>query len=128
MASRPIVTIEGLGETLEGLQGFRVKVTDLHEAFGRIGTAISADAHGRVPVRSGRLLASLKVGRAKGKATVRAGSARVPYAGVINYGGYHNIQPRLFLNQALEGNVTRATREIETELSKLIRDFRLNNP
>ncbi|MCX4577942.1 hypothetical protein OHB41_33115 [Streptomyces sp. NBC_01571] len=121
------VTLEGLGHVVSNLNGFSAKSSDLSEAFQRIGTNISQDARGLIPVLSGRLAASLRVGKAKSKAVVRAGGARVPYAGVQNYGNYHNIEAKYFMNKALNSNEQRSVVEIEKELSELIRKFQLGN-
>lgn len=121
------VTLEGLGHVVSSLEGFSVKASDLSNAFQRIGQTVSRSAHGLVPVLSGRLANSIKASKAKSKATVRAGSARIPYAGVQNYGNYHNIEAKHFMNKALESNEARSVVEIERELSDLIRQFHLNN-
>ncbi|MFM9573397.1 hypothetical protein ACKI1I_25415 [Streptomyces turgidiscabies] len=120
------VTIEGLGHVVESLEGFSVKASDLQNAFQRIAGTIDRSAHGLVPKLSGRLAASIKPSKAKSKATVRAGSARIPYAGVQNYGNYHNIEAKHFMNKALEQNEARSVTEIERELDRLITHFQLN--
>ncbi|WP_158697896.1 hypothetical protein [Streptomyces prunicolor] len=116
-----------MGHVVESLEGFSVKASDLQNAFQRIAGTIDRSAHGLVPKLSGRLAASIKPSKAKSKATVRAGGARVPYAGVQNYGMYHNIQAKFFMNKALEQNEARSVAEIERELDSLIVHFQLNN-
>jgi phage gpG-like protein len=55
------------------------------------------------PVLTGRLRDSIRAGRGKTKAVVRAGGARIPYAPIIHYGyPARNIQPRPFLLEALQ--------------------------
>ncbi|MFC9846652.1 hypothetical protein ACFWFF_37575 [Streptomyces sp. NPDC060223] len=127
MAGGVRITIEGLGETVSSLEGFSVKASDLQNAFQRIGGTISREARGITPVKTGRLANSIKQSKAKSKATVKAGGARVPYAGVQNYGGYHNIEAKFFLTRALNNNEQRSVTEIERELSTLISQFHLNN-
>lgn len=95
---------------------------DLSPAWRRVGEDIKQDAVALVPVLSGRLKANIRAGQAKTKATVSAGGARLPYAGVINYGWpAHGIEPTHFLNDALEKNEDNARDEVFTEMERLIR-------
>jgi hypothetical protein len=51
---------------------------------------------------TGALAGSIRAGRGKTKAVVRAGGAKAPYAGVIHYGWpARNIAPHPFLTDAL---------------------------
>lgn len=115
----------GAERTVRAFKALGLKTRDLAPAFGRIGEDIKRDAQSLTPVRSGRLIASLRSGKAKTRATVSAGGARIPYAGVINYGGYHNIEPVFFLNEALEANRENAAGEIHTEMERAIRSVGL---
>jgi phage gpG-like protein len=55
------------------------------------------------PVLTGRLRDSIRAGRGKTKAVVRAGGAQVPYAPIIHYGyPARNIQARPYLLEALQ--------------------------
>jgi hypothetical protein len=61
------------------------------------------EARSLVPVRSGKLRDSIRVGAtASSKITIRAGGARVPYANPIHWGWYkRNIAPQPFFSKAL---------------------------
>lgn len=93
--------VEGLRETVKALEAAGVELTDLKEAMARIA-AVGADlVASHTPVATGKLRASVRGNKAKGKAEVLAGKASVPYAGPINYGWpKRNIRPRNFLAAA----------------------------
>lgn len=101
-------------------------VQDLSAAWQRIGASMLADARQRVPVQSGALAASLRAGQSKKWASVRAGSPRVPYADIIEYGGYgagsygpHYIEAQPYLRPALDANEEYANSEVLHEVMRL---------
>jgi len=116
------VDLDGLEEVQATLQRMKLKSSELSGAWDRIGAAIKRDALGLVPVLTGRLKNTIRQGKGKTKATVRAGNNRMPpYAGVIHYGGYNNIEPHPFLTTALSMNQGTAKSEVSDELQDLIR-------
>lgn len=122
------VRVHGLRETVRSLERFGVEVKDLKNAFKRIGTLIKDDAQTRAPSVTGRLSNSIRPSNAKNKAIIRAGGARVVYAGVIHYGWPgHNISPQPFLEEAVEANQKEAVDMVEDELNRLIRSLDLKN-
>lgn len=66
-------------------------------------TIVADEAKNLVPVRSGRLRASIGARAGQREASVKAGTeARVPYAGPIHFGwAARNIRPQPFLYEAL---------------------------
>lgn len=120
------VRVEGLRETVRTLEKFGVAVTDLKAAFKRIGTNVANDASNRAPKLTGRLSASIKPSNTKNKSVIRAGSSRIPYAGVIHYGGYNNIQPHPFMTDAVVAQRSNTMNAIENELRALIYKYNLN--
>lgn len=120
------VRVHGLRETVRSLERMGVEVKDLKEAFKRIGTLIKDDAQTRAPSVSGKLAGSIRPSNAKNKALIRAGGARVVYAGVIHYGWPgHNISPNPFLTDAIEANEGEVQDTLERELNRLIRSLGL---
>lgn len=107
--------------TVNALRKAALKVSDLKDAWQRIGHAIKRDALTITPVLTGRLAESLRVGKAKRQAVVRAGNARLVYAPIQHYGGYNNIEAKPFLTTALYANEDTANQEIERELDRIIR-------
>jgi hypothetical protein len=97
------VRVEGLNEKVRALERAGVEVTDLKGVFGEIAADAARLASSFAPRRSGKLAASIKGNKAKSKAVVKAGGARTPYAGPINYGWTsRNIAPSKFMQRADE--------------------------
>lgn len=126
------VRVEGGREVETAFKVMGLKVRDLSAAWDRIGAKIKRDAVPLTPVLTGALVASLRQGRTKSSATVRAGGARVPYAGPLNYGGVvsgyygpHHIGPVHFLNRALEENEHYAGAEVGNEVMRIARQVGL---
>ena len=119
------VRVQGLRETVRALERFGIEAADLKAAFKRIGTLIQREAQTLAPTKSGRLAASIKPSNTKNKSIVRAGGARIPYAGVIHYGGYHNIEPHPFLTDAVSRNESKAVDLMDEELNRLIQSLGL---
>jgi hypothetical protein len=79
-----IIRVEGLSKLVRQLNKAGADSSDLKDTMHAIGQAVVNSA--AVPVRTGRLKATLRAGKGKTKAVVRMGGARAPYAGVIEYG------------------------------------------
>lgn len=109
------VRIDGLNKTLRALQTYGADIEDLKDVMAGIAKR-GADLAGRyAPHRSGRLAGTVRGNRAKAKAVVIAGRARVPYAGPINYGWRNRgIRPALFMQ--------RADRELAVDAVKMLDD------
>lgn len=120
------VRIEGLRETVRTLERYGVDVEDLKEAFGAISRDVATEAAGIVPVRTGRLRNSIRPTRTKNRAVVRAGTAAIPYAGVINYGHpRRGIQPTGFLTDPANSNTEAKVAQLEANLEALARKYGL---
>jgi hypothetical protein len=121
------VTIEGLNKTVRTLEKAGVEIQDLKAAFKKVSDLVTGEAKARVPVKTGKLQASIRSGNSKNKAVVRAGSARVPYAGPINYGwSRKGIRRTDFLTGPANANPGRYANIIDDELRSLIRRLGLN--
>lgn len=118
------VRITGLRETVRDLERLGVSVEDLKDAFGDISRDVAADASRIVPVATGSLQASIRPARNKNKAVVRAGTARVPYAGVINY-GRDGLSGTQFLTRPANEDPQGKARRIQQNLDDLIRKYDL---
>ncbi|GAA2082181.1 hypothetical protein GCM10009840_17840 [Pseudolysinimonas kribbensis] len=94
------VRVEGLRTTVSRLNKAGADADDMKDLMHGIGELVVHAAH--VPDRSGALAGTVRAGRGKTKAVVRAGGAKAPYAGVIHYGWpARNIAPHPFLTDAL---------------------------
>lgn len=91
--------IEGADEVERALNRLGLKFSDLDfRVIADDGMRLAARF---APHRTGRLQASIKASTSVSKAVIRAGGARVPYAGVINYGwARHGIGPVHFMQRA----------------------------
>lgn len=119
------VEVKGTAKVIATLQKAKVRMSDFSEAWKRIGGKIQRDAMVLAPVLTGRLARSIRASKSKTRATVRAGRANIPYAGVIHYGGYNNIQAHPFLTTALHANAGYAVNEIQDEIQQIIRQLDL---
>jgi hypothetical protein len=130
-----MVARRGIDIEIEGLR-------DLNRALGRFGTEAKQEikdlhlegarrvetvATQIVPRRTGKLGSTIRsAGTLKG-AQVRAGFARVPYAGVIHFGWPgHNIRPQPWLYDALDKRRDKVLEAYDDGLSKLIRKYDLD--
>jgi hypothetical protein len=94
------IRVQGLRTTVRALEKTGADAQDMRDLMHDIGNIVVHSAN--APVLSGRLESSIRAGKGKTKAVVRAGGARVPYAGVIHYGWpARNIAPQPFISAAL---------------------------
>lgn len=95
------VKITGLSKLNRALTAAGNDSSDMKVLMHEIGTMVIRAAN--PPVLTGRLSQSLKAGKGKTKAVVRAGGARIPYGPVIHYGNSaRNIEPNPFLLNAMQ--------------------------
>lgn len=115
------VRIEGLNKVVRGLQDLGVEVSDLKGAFSAISAEGARLASSFAPRVSGALAATIRGNKAKNKATVTAGRAKVRYAGAINYGWpRRKIQPSLFMQRADKALAPRVVPMLEAGLDEAI--------
>lgn len=115
------VRVEGLNKTIRALQGVGVEVQDLKEVFSEISAEGARLASSFAPKKSGRLSGTVRGNKAKNKAVVIAGRARVPYAGAQNYGWpKRNIRPALFMQRADAALAPRAVEMLEAGLDRAV--------
>lgn len=116
------VRVEGLNKAVRGLQEFGVEITDLKSTFGGIASEGARLAARYAPVQSGALAKTVRGNKAKNKAVVTAGRARVRYAGVINYGWpKRSIRPARFMQRADEDMQPRALVMLEEGIEEAIK-------
>lgn len=115
------VKVEGLTQTVRALEQLGVEVADLKDVMGEIAAEGARLASSFAPKRSGHLSGTIRGNKAKAKAIVIAGRARVPYAGAINYGWpRRNIRPALFMQRADKALAPRAVQMLEAGLDRVI--------
>jgi len=102
--NEPAVEIVGLNRFVRQLKQLEPELLDeLKGANKDLASAVESAARGLVPNRSGVLSSSLRSSGTARTGVVRAGKARVPYAGPIHFGwARRNIKPNPFLWNALD--------------------------
>jgi len=128
------VAVDGLRELRRFLRQLPDDVgkDGLKKIHDKVAEPVERSAVTKVPRRSGDLAASIR--RAKGSATkaqVRAGKARVPYAGPIHFGWpARNIRAQPFLTDALADKRTVVldmyTDELDRFIGQMMRVYQLN--
>jgi len=115
------VRVENLTATVRALQKIGVDVQDLKDVFAGIAAEGARLAVAAAPRRSGKLRATIRGNKAKNKAVVIAGRARVPYAGPINYGWKkRGIKGTMFLQKADSQLSDIAPRMLEDGLQRVM--------
>lgn len=99
----PVVRIEGLSQLKRQLKTMTGDVSDLKAANSAVAAFVASAAASRAPRRSGALAGSVRGNRAVGRAQVRGGGARVPYAGPIHWGWpSRGIEAQPFISTAAQ--------------------------
>lgn len=114
------VHIEGLREVISKLNKAGADFTDLRELNHEVGNIVISNA--RVPRKSGSVAGSLRAGRGKGKAVVRAGYAKkARYAGVLHYGNPHRkTKGQPFLTDALKRSQGQVIKTYITGIDRIL--------
>ena len=97
----PQVRVEGAARLRSTLKAAVGNLDDLKDANARVAAMVAQWAAVTAPRRTGQLGGSVRGTRQAARAVINAGSAAVPYAGVINYGfPARNIAAQPWMNQA----------------------------
>lgn len=113
------VRVTGLGDVARALKRAGVDATDLREVVHDVGMIVVRAAE--MPVLSGRLRDSLRAGRGKQKAVVRAGGGSIRYAGVQEYGWpARNIPATGAINRARDENRAEIVDRFETGIQEVL--------
>lgn len=97
------------------------EVAELRGLMEEIGMIVVKTAQPIARRVSGTMAGSIRPGRVKTRAVVRAGGARVPYAGVQHYGWRkHNISPNPFLSDALDSRTGDILDKLDSGLAEII--------
>ena len=119
------IRIEGLRELNAKLRAAGDESADMPDLMQRLGQIVITNA--RVPAKSGELAGTLRAGRGRTKAVVRAGYAkRGAHAGVVHYGNPHTgsrAQP--FLVDALRRAQPQLVVELTTGIDALLKKHSL---
>ena len=121
MPGRTGFEVQGLNQVVRDLEAVGVEIEDLKDAFQEISTQGAQVAASFAPEKSGALRDDIRGNRAKNKAVITAGRARLPYAGPQNYGWpKRGIAPSGFMQKADEVIGPRAVQILEAEINETI--------
>ncbi|MET0995457.1 MAG: HK97 gp10 family phage protein [Mycobacterium sp.] len=86
MSGRPAVEVQGLRTLRRTLKAAGLSLQDLKDAHADVARVVVVAAAPRAPRRTGKLVSTDRGSGTQSAAVVRAGGARVPYAGPIHWG------------------------------------------
>lgn len=129
------IRVEGLRETIKQLEALGADKSEIVEANYRAAETLRQQALPNVPVRTGKLRASLRSSKAKGYAQVSMGNSRVVYANPIHWGWFYdkewfiqkNIKPNLFLYRALGSTKDEIMQRYNQDMQQLIDKYGLGD-
>ncbi len=128
---------QGLGALLRHFEQAGADTQDMKDLMHAIGSMVVEDAKKRVPRKDEKLVKTLRAGRGKTKAVVRAGSKAIKYAGIIHYGTFNGytdaggrvmkIKPTLYLTEALTAQQEKSIEMLEQGIKQIMlkNDIRL---
>lgn len=90
------IKVTGLRELVKNMERAGVEAQDIKEIMFGAGEIVAKRAEQLAPVRTGRLVGNIRVGKAKNKASIKVGSARVPYARFVYFGKYDQAKGGLY--------------------------------
>lgn len=105
--ARPLVEVEGARQLRATLRRAGVDLQQLKDAHAEASRLVANAATARAPRRSGALAGTIRAAGTTTKGIVRAGYARLPYAGPIHWGWpAHHISAQPFLVDAAHDTET----------------------
>ena len=131
------IKVVGLNEAIRSLRAIGVPSKEIGEASQEAGELVADSARSLVPVRSGRLRATIKAKKIARKVVVSAGNnTTVPYANPIHFGWNYdrvnlqakNIRPRPFFSNALTRTRTQVYRIFFDNIEKLFQKYSNKTP
>lgn len=90
------IRVTGLRELVKNMERAGVQGQDIKEIMFGAGDIVAKRAIQLAPVLTGRLAGNIRVGKAKNKASIKVGSARVPYARFVYFGKYDQAKGGLY--------------------------------
>jgi len=120
------VLVEGVNDVIKKLRAANADLSVMSDLMHSLGLIVIA--HAQVPAESGELAGTLRAGRGKTKAVVRAGYAkRGAYAGVVHYGDPHRgHRGTPFLTDALKRSQSQVITALTNGIDDILRSNNLN--
>ena len=121
------ITIQGIKEVTDSLKKLGKDLESNIELNKELSTSLSQKASALAPRLTGALASSVVGNPSAEKAQIMAGSAAVPYAGVIEYGWPdRNIDAQPYLNPAVNDNMGYIVEKYNDSIKKAIQKYDLN--
>lgn len=116
------IKIEGIGKLMRSLKQLDADlVEEVKETHRDAANRVAATARPKVPVRTGRLAADIRVGVTIKSGTVKIGRKAVPYAGPIHFGWpARHIAPQPFMYEALDARRNELERLYSTRIAEIV--------
>jgi hypothetical protein len=120
------VRVEGLRKFSRDMNAAGVDAEDIKDVMWTAGNIVARRATWLAPRRTGKLANNMRVGQAKTKATVKVGSAAVPYARFVYFGRYNESKGGLyqtdnpFIYEALSQTRGEVLRTIEDGIEDIL--------
>jgi hypothetical protein len=123
------VQVRGAAEFRKAMKGMGADLKDLTAANKEAAELVARDARQRVPIRSGKLVGSIRTKATKTRAEVLAGSNTIPYAGVIHFGWpAHGIAPQPFLYDAADDRTDDVVNLYNERIEAMVRKVERTTP
>lgn len=132
MAGVDGIKVQGLNEALKILKSIGTPTAEVSAAAQEAGEIVASMSRTLVPVRSGKLRATIKSRKQARKVLVSAGNNKtVPYANPIHWGWYYdknnfvkkNIMPQPFFAKALGLTRKEVYETYFTNINKLVNKY-----
>lgn len=121
------ISIQGVKEVTDSLNKMARDLESNIELNKELSTTLSQKASALAPRLTGALASSVVGNPSAEKAQIMAGSAAVPYAGVIEYGWpQKNIEAQPYLNPAVNDNMGYIIEKYNDSIQKAIKQYDLN--
>jgi hypothetical protein len=135
MAGVDGIKVQGLNEALRALKAIGTPVAEVQAAAQEAGEIVASMSRSLVPVKSGKLRATIRAKKQARKVLVSAGNnTSVPYANPIHWGWYYdknnfvkkNIMPNPFFAKALGLTRQEVYETYFTNINKLFNKYYKN--
>jgi hypothetical protein len=135
MAGVDGIKVQGLNEALRALKAIGTPTAEVQAAAQQAGEIVASMSRTLVPVKSGKLRATIRAAKQARKVVVSAGNnSKVPYANPIHWGWYYdknnfvkkNIMPQPFFAKALGLTRQQVYETYFTNINKLLNKYYKN--
>ena len=119
------IRVVGLNKAITALQAIGVPKKEIAQASKDAANIVATEARTLVPVRSGKLRDSIRVGGAQRKVVVRAGNeTSVPYGNPIHWGWVRRgIKRNAFFSKAIKKNLSKIQEQYFSEIKRLAEKY-----